>query len=484
VFTEELLNRLLMEDEEKGANDTKTNDQFIKQLNATMLRVLDNAVPADIFSVLFELLIKYRRNVTYSKSVGLVVKCILKLTKELLSQCNPEKLLLKCHSYLCEFMGDPSKVADDTGTKAIKTILNEMGKLYGERLWDFYKVVQQHGIPDNYMQRWIAVVLKASSGAAPGVNSSMMAGMEGTGRLQLIRQSSGQTPQPAPQTPLQHANTLPATGGSTPSEQSPQGNLVNSYAVGLLPEIIAIVQQIKQGDNVDYALNQLCDALARNPSANLAHYTKEYPKTFTDYLTVNLEKIRYQRMYAPQGGAMQMPGEEHKIHGIQQGFGDPTATGQQGPGATNISNLEDVQNKLNTLKARYGIALKNGGVPGGAQAVPAVQGVQGLPTMKQVTAGTNENQDDLAGTVGGMGKFGNGTMNSAAMMNKLNEVKMLMMTNAAYSKDNQIIAGGGHLAPYAQMSGQQVMSDTHVLSETTTHLATNNKIPTGNEDEV
>ena len=47
-----------------------------------MLRILENSNPSDIYIVLIELLTKYRKKTASSSRImGLIVKCILKLTK-------------------------------------------------------------------------------------------------------------------------------------------------------------------------------------------------------------------------------------------------------------------------------------------------------------------------------------------------------------------------------------------------------------------
>lgn len=123
-----------------------------------MLRILENAEPNDMLCVLFDLLISNRRKSTaYNKTLGLIIKCILKLTKaleQLVNVIQPEKILLKSHLYLLEFGTDPNRLGEDIGIKTIKTILNEFVRLYKERIWEFYAIsVQAHPRQDNYMKR-------------------------------------------------------------------------------------------------------------------------------------------------------------------------------------------------------------------------------------------------------------------------------------------------------------------------------------------
>ena len=155
---------MLSEDEGKEAKpedkqlDKAENESLVKTLNSTMLRILENSDPNDMFCVLFDLLIKNRKRIhNYSKIIGLIIKCILKLTKaleQLVNVIQPEKILLKSHMYLLEFGTDPAKLGEDIGIKTIKTILNELVKLYRENIWEFYaQSIQTHPRQDNYIHR-------------------------------------------------------------------------------------------------------------------------------------------------------------------------------------------------------------------------------------------------------------------------------------------------------------------------------------------
>jgi cytoskeleton-associated protein 5 len=59
TFTEDLMLRLLAEDEHK--TQYEQGDNFIKQLNSTTLRILENTDPNLVYAILLDLLIKHRR---------------------------------------------------------------------------------------------------------------------------------------------------------------------------------------------------------------------------------------------------------------------------------------------------------------------------------------------------------------------------------------------------------------------------------------
>lgn len=99
---EQLLMRLLI-DKLDQLGDAKEGDLIVKNLNASMLRLLDNCNPNYIFCVLFKLSRKYREYEQLPKLPGLIVKCSLKLSKileKVPSQLDAEPILLVMHEYL------------------------------------------------------------------------------------------------------------------------------------------------------------------------------------------------------------------------------------------------------------------------------------------------------------------------------------------------------------------------------------------------
>jgi hypothetical protein len=67
---------------------------------------------------------------------------------------------------LTEFAPDPTKIGDDIGIKTIKTILNELIKLYQDKIWEYYAIsVENHPAPDQYLQRWMSVMTRPINNA-------------------------------------------------------------------------------------------------------------------------------------------------------------------------------------------------------------------------------------------------------------------------------------------------------------------------------
>lgn len=76
--------------------------------------------------------------------INLLVKCIIRITKMLeknVYYIKIDLLLLKFHNYMIEFSSQPNFPVDDVGMKTIKTILSELVKYIGERIWDSYQII-------------------------------------------------------------------------------------------------------------------------------------------------------------------------------------------------------------------------------------------------------------------------------------------------------------------------------------------------------
>lgn len=101
-LAEQLLTRLLIENLDK-VGDNKEGELILKNLNSSMLRLLENCNHTYIFCVLFNLLRKYKDFNRLPKLPGLIIKCLLKLSKileKLIDKLDIEKILLAIHEYL------------------------------------------------------------------------------------------------------------------------------------------------------------------------------------------------------------------------------------------------------------------------------------------------------------------------------------------------------------------------------------------------
>ena len=134
-----------------------------------MLRMMENCNPTYIFCTLFALLKKYKDDQKLPKLPGLVVKCILKLSKlmdQLIKKLDLAKFLLAMHEYLIVLDTVNRNQNDDLGLRIVKTLINEVVKLKREAVWEHYVVVENHPAEDKHLRKWIQVILKSLPPAA------------------------------------------------------------------------------------------------------------------------------------------------------------------------------------------------------------------------------------------------------------------------------------------------------------------------------
>ena len=139
---------------------------ILKNLNASMLRILENCNHTYIICVLIDLLRKYQNYTSMGRLPNLVLKCILKLSKiieKMIDSLEIDKIFLSMHEYLISVNHDNKSPNDDQGIKMIKTVINELVKLKRESIWDSYQVIECHGHPDQCISKWIQIILRSLS---------------------------------------------------------------------------------------------------------------------------------------------------------------------------------------------------------------------------------------------------------------------------------------------------------------------------------
>jgi cytoskeleton-associated protein 5 len=115
-----------------GAN--KEGELILKNLNSSMLRMLENCNHTYIFVMLFTLLKNYKDDSSMPKLPGLIIKCILKLSKimdKLIDKLDLSKFLVAIHEYLVVVDHDKNTQSqnDVLGIRIVKTLVNEVVKL-------------------------------------------------------------------------------------------------------------------------------------------------------------------------------------------------------------------------------------------------------------------------------------------------------------------------------------------------------------------
>ena len=171
-LVEQLLTRLLIDDLDKLGED-KEGEFILKNLNASMLRCLENCNRTSIFCVLFNLLRRYKSITTQPKVPGLIIKCLLKLSKileKVIDELEIERVLIVIHLYLISIDHERKTGNDEMGIRIVKTLVHEMVKVKKHSVLDSYKVVQRHDVEDKHLYRWIKIILN-HSGTAGESNS-------------------------------------------------------------------------------------------------------------------------------------------------------------------------------------------------------------------------------------------------------------------------------------------------------------------------
>jgi len=101
-LAEQLLTRLLIENLDK-VGQNKEGEMILKNLNSSMLRLLECSNPTSIICALIDLQRKYKDYSPMPKMPNLIVKCLLKLSKiieKLIDKIDIEKFFLSVHEYV------------------------------------------------------------------------------------------------------------------------------------------------------------------------------------------------------------------------------------------------------------------------------------------------------------------------------------------------------------------------------------------------
>ncbi|KAL4446462.1 hypothetical protein ABPG74_001203 [Tetrahymena malaccensis] len=329
-FTEEILYRLLAEDENQNKEEQNQNNAsgVIKLINSTMLRILENSRPEQIYKILLELLIKYRQQFNYAKILGLIIKCILKVTKGLedfINQIDLNELLLYFHKYICEFLVPNPTMSDDIGVKTIKTILKELCKLKGEAIWVVYNnSIKNCPQKDQFIFEWIGLVLKPT-------------------------QSSNTTGNPisivSPRD-LRFERKISAT----------QHSLTNISPDQIDSLIIKTIQSIKQSDTFEQGIAQLHEILTKYPSINIETYLQDCTQNFTKFVINNLEKYDQQKKVSGLAGIQNNSQLFSTSKNYQQpNYNDDSRSEDKNSSSYGIGkqmDYESLHNRINEFKQR------------------------------------------------------------------------------------------------------------------------------------
>ncbi len=101
-LAEQLLIRLLIEGLDK-LGENKEGEIIMKNLNSSMLRILENCNHTYIICGLIDLQRKYNNNIDVPKMPTLIIKCQIKVTKileKIVDSLDIGNILLSMHEYL------------------------------------------------------------------------------------------------------------------------------------------------------------------------------------------------------------------------------------------------------------------------------------------------------------------------------------------------------------------------------------------------
>ena len=100
------------------------------------------------------------------KLPGLIIKCLLKLSKileKVINELEIERVLLVIHLYLISIDHEKKTSNDDMGIRIVKTLVHEMVKIKQHSILDSYRVVESHEVEDKHLNRWIKIILNNSA---------------------------------------------------------------------------------------------------------------------------------------------------------------------------------------------------------------------------------------------------------------------------------------------------------------------------------
>lgn len=169
-LVEQLLLKLLL----PGLDSLGTKGEglaMFRNLNNTILRILEQCHPTIVFVVFLTLLKKYKGYDKIEKLPGIIVKCLLKITRimnQLIDVVNIERVLIAIHEYLIKKPLNPNAKTDEVGIRITKTIINEIVKIKKEEIWNYYGGVEAHMTQDIYIKKWSEIILMSLNGGGNG----------------------------------------------------------------------------------------------------------------------------------------------------------------------------------------------------------------------------------------------------------------------------------------------------------------------------
>lgn len=277
----ELLWRLL----DEHLTQLPEGPNFLRALNALMLRVLEASDRTAAFGVLLRCLQEGVSIGSDSRYVELVMKCLWKLTKALdaaHASVNAEELLGSIQLF---FTAHPpatwrdSAPGADMPLRTVKTILHTMAKLRGSAL---LQCVGKCG-PDSYVEHYLHQMLAALSRttAAPG---------DGTDGADAA------SPTNAASTPLSSGPVRPSAPTLIVASDATHTPLRAQESLQALNRsLTGIFKKIGTREQTRLGLEELYDFLRQHPEADIKPFLSRTSEFFQGYIRRGLDEIAQDR---------------------------------------------------------------------------------------------------------------------------------------------------------------------------------------------
>ena len=88
------------------------------------------------------------------KLPGLIIKCLLKLSKileKVINELEIERVLIVIHLYLISINHEKKTSNDEMGIRIVKTLVHEMVKVKQHAILQSYKIVENHEVEDKHL---------------------------------------------------------------------------------------------------------------------------------------------------------------------------------------------------------------------------------------------------------------------------------------------------------------------------------------------
>ena len=264
-LSEAFLRSLILEGLEKTGENNQ-GEVLMKTITASVMKILEFANPTEIFVVFLRLLVKYKSQ-NIAKMNGILIRCVLKLTKglgDILDDLNLEKLLLGIQEYLVA----NNSVTEEMGIKAMKTILNELVKLIGDDIWTHFNQIRAFICEESQIEEWIHLLL-------------------GTAPVMLLSPS-------VPTILHSHANSL--SGGMPLSSSGSHSNShTNSYTnLSIIPNdhLSGIFHRLTAPEFYPHALKELHEIIEKDPLLDISSELSKLSRGLNEKITADLLELK------------------------------------------------------------------------------------------------------------------------------------------------------------------------------------------------